>query len=1585
MQDASFGRWLKQRRKACDLTQDTLARDVGCAVITIKKIEADALRPSKQIAERLASALDVPPAERTAVIRLARANPGLERASAAAQALPLTPAVQEQEDLGGRVIKGFELRERIGSGGFGVVYRAYQHLLGREVAFKVILPQYANHPDFIRRFEAEAQLVAQIEHPHIVPLYDYWREPSGAYLVMRFLRGGNLQGALKDGPLTLQHSITVLKQLTGALASAHRRGVVHRDVKPANVLLDLDGNLYLADFGIAKELGVVQPDADTQPATIIGSPAYLAPEQIRDEPVSPQTDIYSLGVLLYELLAGTQPFPNLSPGEVLLKHLFEPLPSLTMCRPELPFSLDMVIQRATAKNVAERYPSVQHLLDELQQAATQGTAESPGQSALLGTVHHSMGDKGGELPAPADSPAQWLANPYKGLRAFSEADEADFFGRESLIQQLLARLAEENTTARFLAVVGPSGSGKSSVVRAGLLPALRRGGLPGSERWFIAEVIPGAHPLEELEAALLRIAVNPPESLRSQLQENERGLLRAVKRVLPADEAVELVLMIDQFEEVFALVSDAAVRDHLLDSLLAVVSDPRARVRVIITLRADFYDRPLVYTRFGELMLQHTAFVLPLTHDELQAAITSPAERAGLTLEPGLVSAIVKDVSEQPGMLPLLQYALTELFERQEGRSLTLKAYHECGGVLGALSRRADELFVALDAQAQAAARQLFLRLITPGDGTEDTRRRVRSAELTGNDGAMETVIDLYGRYRLLTFDRDPITRGPTIEIAHEALIRTWARMRSWIEASREDLRVQRRLIETATEWANADHDPSFLAIGVRLSQFTALAQAGDLPLNDMEQAYLDASIAERDRQVAAERERLTHELALTQQVVAAQRRAAHRLRVLVGALTLFLVLAVGLIAVASTQRQTAQANLTRSEAQRLAAEANRLLQADGNAEVIALLSIRSMRMQYTPQGDAALLGAAALDLPRQLFAGSTLNLSSVAFSPDGRFVLTGSIDQTARLWETQTGEELRAFRGHTAEVSSVAFSPDGKYVLTGSWDKTARLWNAQTGEELRRFSGHTSDVLSVAFSADGRFVLTGSLDETARLWDLDTGAEVRKFSSSAGAVRAVYAPHNQSVLTGNSDGTARLWDIQTGNELRQFVGHTDLVSSVAFSSDGAHVLTGSFDFTARLWNAQTGAQVQIFAGHTDYIRHVALSPDGKYVLTGSLDRTVRLWDAQSGRELRRFTGHTSAVYGVAFSQDGKYVLSGSIDKTARLWEVQPTRKLPQFSGHSVPVNTVHFLPDGRSILTISDDRTVRLWDVRTGAETRRFDTPWGYSAALSADGAQMLTGYEDATARLWDAQTGAGLRTFTGHTDDVTSVAFSPDGKYVLTGSWDETVRLWDAQTGEELRQFTGHTAPVFAVTYAPNGQYILTGSPDNTARLWDVESGAQLRSFNIPNRTGSQNGAYSVAFSRDSTYGLTGGSDGLVQLWDLSTGAELQRFAGHSDVVLSVAFSPDGQLVLTGSQDATARLWDAQTGIELRRLAGTQSGVLSVAFSPDGKYVLTGSADGTVRLWDTDYQNLIQYLCGRLLRDFSDDERAQYNITDEPTCPHQ
>ncbi len=1367
----SFGYWVRRRRKAQDLTQDELAQRVGCATSTIKKIEADERRPSRQLAERLVHCLDIPETERPAFLQAARAELAVDHLAAPAFPSPDAPTQKRKTRRAASpsasppaVLKGYVVREQIGMGGFGVVYRAEQPGVGREVALKIILPEYANRPEFIRRFEAEAQRVARLEHPYIVPLYDYWRDPSGAYLVMRYIRGGTLRDALRLGPWSLDRATRLLEQLAAALAFAHRHGVVHRDLKPANVLLDADGNAYLSDFGIAKDVGVITATDETLDDALVGSPEYLTPEQITNGPITPQTDLYSLGVLLYEVLRGARPFGQLPLAEQLARQLTDPLPALE--RADLSHALDAVIQQATAKRPADRYPDAVSLLADWQRAVTQGDGKASRTYDLPVMEQVAITSRSGTWTAPDNDTtvtAVQLENPYKGLRAFAEADAADFFGREVLTQQLLERLAEEHPAERLLAVVGPSGSGKSSVVRAGLIPALRCGGLPGSERWFVVEAFPGAHPFEEVEAALLRIAMNPPESLLPQLREDERGLARAVKRVLPDDPEVELVLVIDQFEELWTLTESEADRMLMLDSLREAVLDPRSRLRAIITLRADFIDRPLQDVQFGELLRERMEFILPLTPEELRCAVVGPAQRVGVLVEPELIATIINDVSAQSGALPLLQYTLTELFEWRLGHVLTLDAYRATGGIAGALARRADEIYEQLDATGQAMARQLFLRLVALGEGTEDTRRRVPLTEVgmaTSGDGPLATVIDRYGRYRLLTFDHDPFTRTPTLEVAHEALIRCWGRLRAWIDASREDLRVQRRLATAAAEWEAGGRDPSFLASGVRLVQFAALAQAGTLELNDREQHYLTASLAERERQAEVERARQERELTQARALAEEQQRraeeqgqAAARLRRrAIWLMAALLLMLLATIAAGMFARQ-AQANYANAESQRLAAESSGVLSRGESAELAALLALRGLKAQYTPQADLALQRAAHAYYGEQIFVHPQSVFRTV-FAPDGRTLLTASADGIARLWDVTTGQELRQFSGHTDLVASVAFSPDGRQVLTGSLDRTVRLWDAQTGQELRRFA-HPPGIVVAAFAPDGKTILTGDQHWAIQLWDAVSGVQRMVVNppepqpTTAFGVFTAFSPDGRFIAVGDLDGSVRLLDAGTGQVLRTIKAHKLEIYGLAFSPDGQQLVTASFDKTAKLWDVATGTELRTFTGHTDIVFQAVFAPDGKSIFTGSLDTTGRLWDTTTGQELRRFVVHTSSVYTVAFSPDGRHVLTGSKDGTVRLWDITMPVELDTFAGQTSFMYGLVFSPNGRYLATGSVDKTAILWDVATATpryvlhHDARVDTvafsPDGRHAGHSRLGSDQPVGCADRAraTQFWTSKCG--------------------------------------------------------------------------------------------------------------------------------------------------------------------------------------------------------------------------------------------------------
>jgi len=1615
----TFGQVVKERRNALGLTQTELARRVGCAAITIRKIESDGLRPSVQMAELIALALNIAEDEQLAFVRLARSD-------VAPSPLP-TPAPAPGEigltDLSGRAVKGFHLGERIGSGGFGVVYRALQPSVEREVAVKIILPRYANHPNFIRRFEAEARLIARLEHPHIVPLYDYWREPDAAYLIMRLLRGGSLEDQIKNGPLPLERVSQYTRQIGLALDVAHRHGIIHRDIKPANVLLDEEGNAYLADFGIAKNLeGVNGHSLTEEGGVLIGSPAYISPEQIKAEPVKPQSDIYCLGIMLFEMLTGHKPFSGPTPIAFIQQHLNETLPLLQTYNPHLPPELDAVIRQATARNVADRYRDVPSLVAALQQVLS--AAASP---TLLPVAMVA------ELPAQ-----EWadLKNPYQGLRAFSEAEADQFRGRATLIQELFAQLSDGSELARFLAIVGPSGSGKSSVAKAGLVPALRRGGLPGSENWFVVDITPGAHPWEEVEAALLRIAVNPPESLLGQLQEGERGLLRAVQRVLPNDGLTELVLIIDQFEELFTLVADEAVREQFLNSLVAAVLDERSRLRVIVTLRADFYDRPLQYVDFGDLLRQRTVSVLPLTADELEQAIIQPAAQVGVSLEPGLATTIIRDVGDQPGTLPLMQYALTELFAHRHKNVMTRAAYETSGGVIGALARRADEIYDGLNPENQAATRQLLLRLITLGEGVEDTRRRVRLSELEGLSviGNQLSVngspITEYGKHRLLTFDRDPITREPTVEVAHEALLREWGRLRDWLVESREDIRQQRLLADATAQWAGAGQDASYLLRGNRLERFADWADQTNLALTEMERRYLEASRLARTARQIAEEKRRQQELETSRKLVESERQradiqtqAASRLRrrayYLAGLLLLTLVVA---LAAALVSRQNAvlaaekTANLARSEQLRLAAEANNALAGSVTGDLAALLALRSLQAGWSAPADEALLtalgkGFGVVEYPRA-YHGEPIR--AIIFSADGQMMLsTGPGDNVVRLWDVASGTQLQ------------------QYQLIDYVDPWAITMDSDPQQELY--------VTFVAFAADETSIFVGDLSGDVYHLDRVTGKLIRTYQIPTSLVwDMAIAPHGDYLLAGGNSGELIQLDSKTGEVLWGHRGHWGVVTAVAINSNGQFAVTGGVDATLQLWDVASGEPLQTFSGHTDRIMDVDISADGRWLLSSSGDGSVRLWEAQTGKQIHQFdvapqltvtfnrrprTLFRTPAFRVAFSPDGQTFVLANIATNDLEWRDVTTGQLLDFwadvgseavafsptaqtiavaarnrlytlellpglepvvlRNFEAEVSDIAFSPDAQSLVFGSLDQSVRLWDVQRGRLLEEQFRPDVWLVEFAPDN-QTIWMVTAGNVWSWDVASNT-LKYERGFNGNGGSIGLSSGAEWVITSSF-ESWGVLRATSDNHLAQSFPRSAETpqvyfYNTSISSDGRLVLTMfGTEGEAQLWDVDSGEQIGVLR-----GHTAGLSAVSeFSADDRFVLTASLDGTARLWDVETLQEIQRFTTPEGGITAVAFSPNGRLVATGGDDDKVRLWDVATGQQVRVLAGHEGPVFTLDFSPDGRLVASASEDQTVRIWHIDINYAIQLVCEQLTRDFTPAEREAYNIPDdEPTCP--
>lgn len=1175
------------------------------------------------------------------------------------------------------------------------------------------------------------------------------------------------------------------------------------------------------------------------------------------------------------------------------------------------------------------------------------------------------------------------ANPYKGLRAFDEADAPDFFGREALTEQLLDRLTEKVPGARFLGVVGPSGSGKSSVVRAGLVPALRAGALPGWTRARVAVMIPGLHPMRELAAALRRVAPAERDDL-DDLSLDPADLGRVVERALPARS--KLVLVIDQFEELFTLVEDEDLRAGFLDALYAAVVDPKGRLLVVITLRADFYDRPLLYKDFGGLVGTRTHGVTALSPHELERAVTGPAERAGVALEPGLVSQIVADVSSEPGALPLLQYALTELFEHRVGNTMTLEAYRTVSGVSGALVGRAELLYTELEPADRDAARQLFLRLATSVNDVDVTRRRVARTEIlsvVGDATAMESALDAFGAGRLLSFDRDPFTGTPTVEVAHEALLVEWSRLRGWLEAAREDLRAERRLAAAAREWIDADRDDSFLVTGSRLERFEGWRESSGLAVTPEQGDFLEASRANWERVQTEDEARQERERGL-------ERRTLRRTRALVAVLGVAAVVAAAL-----TFRAEREARI--AVARELAAASVANLEVDPERSILlaieAVDATRSTGGSPLPEAEEAL---------HRAVVASRIELSvpgvggAVDWSPRGVFVTEGPEESgLIDIRDASTGKRVRAFAGHDIDVNSVAFNQDGSRLATVGDDGKLKLWEPKTGRSLRTWSGKGS-VWGPSFSASGtRLAASWPEEGTVRIVE-PRGGRVITTLRMKGAYDTVFSPDGRRVaVTSREQLEVSVFDVATGGRVFDLPGDRLPVGAVAWSPDGRLIATAGNGQIGRVWEAATGRLLFTLSAHTGPLVSVDWSPDSNRLVTGGLDGVAILWEItrDDDREVLRLSAQgTRSGALAAFSPGGNRVITGAFDiSQTKIWDIADSgdAEWANFPIQEAVAGNVEFWPDGRRVVTTGTTDSVSIWELATERKLRSI--PRGASSdgsdfeqfALSGDGSLIATAdKKDGTARVWDASTGK-LRFMVSHGRGALpnhlaafgigpSVAWSANGRHLVTSSPHGTYKIVDSsgrvvRVLRETKGFLPSNADISA-----DGRMVVTVAsparlrPGDLIKVWERRSGDVVTTI--------KGDANNVAFDPSGTRIATGGEQGPAQIWDAVTGENLTELAGHAGHILDIAFSRDGSSIATAGFDGTIRLWDPESGLQRLLLRAHRIGVSGVDFSPDGTKLASAGGDGVARVWALDLDDLLKIARDEVTRSLTDEECRQY-----------
>lgn len=1112
--------------------------------------------------------------------------------------------------------------------------------------------------------------------------------------------------------------------------------------------------------------------------------------------------------------------------------------------------------------------------------------------------------------------------PYPGLEAFQPGDAAVFFGRTEEVTELVERVRARGR-GRLLTVVGGSGTGKSSLVRAGLVPRLER----EHERWVILPPLePGRDPLEDLARALavaLAAAGRTEDwrTVKERLGAAPRALVELARDLCDTygSGGGSVLLVVDQAEGLLTH-ADGAGRARFARVLREATEAPTP-LHVVATLRSEFLAR----AGEGDSIVDRSELFLlgPLDRSRLPEVVEGPARNARIDFDAGLVTRIVDD-TRGGDALPLLAHTLRQLYEHADRaggkRRFSHELYDRLGGVAGALTTTADGVQAQLAQRGEEAAMlPTLLKLVEVDAEGEVTRRRVHSDELTS---AEREIVRTFVEHRLLKTDRlDDAT--VVVEVVHEALLREWRPLREHVERSRDQLRLVSELRRLSREWNAAARAASYLLRGDRLARArhaVAAADGGDLA---QVHELVDASLA-------AERDSLERESDL------------------------------------------------------LARSAREVV--DEDPELAVLLAAAAVE-EYAPTVAAvwALAWAISASKLRGRLEGHEGLVRGAAYSPDGTRIVTCSEDGTARVWDSATGAAFRTLRGHEGGVWSVAWSPDGTRIVTSSADETARVWDAAGGAELRVLRGHGAWVGAVAWSPEGSRILTGSTDGTARVWDAATGAELRVVRGHEAPRRmfetvlsVAWSPDGSRIVTGSGDRTARVWDAASGVALQVLRGHDNVVAAVAWSPDGSRIVTGSHDRTARVWDAVSGAELQVLRGHHAELESVAYTPEGEWILTGSDDGTVGVWDAARGTARQVLRGHRGGVWSVGCSPDGSRVVTGSRDATACIWEPASAGELFVLRGHEGSVGCVACSPDGREIVTGSADGTVRCWDAATGEQLRTLrgaEDVW--SVACSPDGSRIVAGsYDGTTVRLWSRWSGKALATVRRDKSWAVSLAYSPDGARIVAGSHDGVVRVLDASLGAEFRVVQCHRGGVSSIAWSPDGGRILTGSGDATACVLDAISGAELEIL-----SGHMGSVLSVAWSPDGGRILTGSDDRTARVWDAASGSVLRVLEGHADAVTGVAWSRDGGRILTGSFDYTGRVWDARTGDVILDLRGHTGAVADVAWSPDGTRIVTASWDGKARVWeDATPEGLVVKAKTRVFRSLTRQERASYGLPAEP-----
>ncbi|WP_413167794.1 WD40 repeat domain-containing protein [Capilliphycus salinus ALCB114379] len=1132
------------------------------------------------------------------------------------------------------------------------------------------------------------------------------------------------------------------------------------------------------------------------------------------------------------------------------------------------------------------------------------------------------------LPVESTNTAEEnLPCPYRGLFHFGPNDAEFFFGREVFIQELFTTTQTRN----FIPVLGASGSGKSSLVMAGLVPKLQKEGY-----WKFTHFRPSSDPFHALAESLVPL-YEPDKNATEQMRQARQLAEYFVEGSLPLQDVLSqiernypnhrILLIADQFEELYTLCAEQKTRYRFLDILLTSFQFSSSQSQfphvLVATMRADFLGNALSYRRFADVLQNADLKLGPMNREELSQVIVKPADKLGVTFEAGLMERILDDVEDEPGNLPLLEFALTELWKRRKGKQLTHAAYEEIGQVQGALARHADENYSKLSAAQKEQVQRIFIQLVRPGEGTEDTRRLATKVELAD---ASWSLVKQLADARLVVTSRNAANQE-TVEVVHEALIRNWSELRQWMDTDRSFRTWQERLRAAMYQWEQTQRDEGGLLRGAALAEAEENLKQRREDLSSGEQEFIEASLALRDRLLKKEEKRRKRLFLIT---------------------SITSVVFVSLSIVAAYQWRQAEIALINASTQSSQADfkVNR-----NSLDALTDALDAGERLQRLPWGSkdqerqASVLSTLAQSVSwvreQNRLEGHQRTVQSVSFSPDGQMLATASYDNTVKLWR-RDGSLFKTLEGHTEPVTSVRFSPDNKMIASGSWDGTVRLWdsNGNSIGVIKAYKGH--GVTSISFSPDGQTIASASDDKTVKLWGMD-GQLLHTLKGHEKFIRQVsFSPKGDQIVTVSDDKTVKLWS-PDGTLIKTLDKHSDAVMSADFSGDGQMFATASIDGTVKLWSRE-GELINTLE-HPD-VWSVSVSQDGQTIASGREDGTIKLW-VRNGKDVRlldTWVGHQGAIPSVTFSPDGQILATASNDSITKLWQVNRSRLTVLF-GHQNNVLDAAFSPDGKRIASASSDGTVKIWS-REGKQilTLQEHKSEVNAVSFSPNGNIIASGGNDNTIKLWSVN-GQLQRTIEGHKYGVNTVSFSNDRNRIASASSDGTVKLWSLD-GQEIITLEGHRGRVLSVAFSPDGQTIATAGDDREVKLWSAE-GKELQILK-----GHTSPVRSVGFSPDGTRILTASADKTIKLWRRD-GTLITTLTEHTAAVLDASFSPNGKMIASASSDKTIKLWQSD-GTLITTLAGHEAIVHSVRFSSDSKWLVSTGADQLVLLWDVSDMSL-------------------------------